>query len=587
MKFTPTLFLTIILTFFCKTIHAQENPFMDMAGKKYAEYSHDFRIEDVKFHRLTDTIEQRKVICQLEEVVRKTGSIEWKLHAAYFELELFSIKRKLYGDTRYPYDKTETITRKLLEEAEKSNVLHLELLLRQAIIECYWEFKMYEPAFELYIVQEKRLDEISSEDVPEKCGYFRKIADAHYYFKNYSQAIFYYNKVLKEKDNVRTVYPKQQARNGLGLCYRFGYNDLDRSDSSFLSILHPDNIHHEDDFYYEIWNGIAKGNLGRNMLMREEYDKAIPLLKNSIENMVKHGDYPFATGVAINLAMCYLKKGNIAEAKSYIDLAQDYYQRNPREEILPRIYELLSKYYVATGNAKLSMAYMDSMLTENKRHEAQFSALQMMRVAQRQHLSEQKLQEEQLNVEKVRNTGYRISLLIIIIALLAIGSVLVYLFVIYRKRQAAYRELVRKSQEWAQVPHLDLQKETGKLNENGEQNGVPDETDFLIMKEIEKLMSEDKLYRSVTLSVELLAQKLSAKRHYISNAINHCTKKSFNTFVNEYRIKEAVQLLSQTGADTFTIDTIAYNVGFNNRINFYRVFKKMTGLSPVEFRNLV
>jgi YesN/AraC family two-component response regulator len=107
------------------------------------------------------------------------------------------------------------------------------------------------------------------------------------------------------------------------------------------------------------------------------------------------------------------------------------------------------------------------------------------------------------------------------------------------------------------------------------------------MKEIEKVMQEDKLYRNAELSMDLLTRKLHAKRHYIATAINRCTNKSFNTFVNEYRIKEAIQILSKNSTGAFTIDAIAFDVGFNNRINFYRVFKIMTGLSPTEFRKNV
>ena len=100
-------------------------------------------------------------------------------------------------------------------------------------------------------------------------------------------------------------------------------------------------------------------------------------------------------------------------------------------------------------------------------------------------------------------------------------------------------------------------------------------------------MQEDKLYKDAECSIDLLAKKLEAKRHYISNAINRCTNKSLSTYVNEYRIKEAIQLLSKNDADAPTIDAIAFDIGFNDRHIFYRVFKKITGVSPTEFRRLI
>jgi len=156
------------------------------------------------------------------------------------------------------------------------------------------------------------------------------------------------------------------------------------------------------------------------------------------------------------------------------------------------------------------------------------------------------------------------------------------LFIFYRRIRAAYRELVRQSQQWAPIQS----EKENDTDESKTQNTLPpDDTDFFIMKEIERWMTEEKLYKDNSLSVGLLAQKIGMKRHNVSVAINKCAQKSFNTFINEYRIKEAIQLLSKPNAKDFTVDSIAYDCGFTDRKNFYRVFKKLTGLSPTEFKN--
>jgi AraC-like DNA-binding protein len=47
-------------------------------------------------------------------------------------------------------------------------------------------------------------------------------------------------------------------------------------------------------------------------------------------------------------------------------------------------------------------------------------------------------------------------------------------------------------------------------------------------------------------------------------------------------------MLSNKDFKMFSVDHIAAQAGFNDRYNFYRVFKKITGLSPTEFRkNLI
>jgi len=100
-------------------------------------------------------------------------------------------------------------------------------------------------------------------------------------------------------------------------------------------------------------------------------------------------------------------------------------------------------------------------------------------------------------------------------------------------------------------------------------------------------MQEEKVYQDNTLTVDSLAHRIGAKRHHVSVAINRCTKNNFSSFVNEYRIKEAIRILSEKNFQPYSIDGIAFDLGFTDRQNFYRVFKKTTGLSPTEFRKNV
>jgi len=588
--------LTVLLFFTGNLLYAQTNPFMPMAGKKYADYFLELDNEFEKFSNFTDTTKARKVIRQIEEVANITGITRWKLHAAYFELELFRMKQSLFGTELFHEEDYKKMLLSYLDKAEKYNIVPFILIFRQYAIDYCWHAHDYEFAFELYALQKKQLETISLEDVPDKLRYYLRIADAHYFFKDYLNAIDYYNKILEEEDNSYAPNIKQHARNDLGLCYRYGFNDLDRSDSYFLSILDTDNFKRKDKDYYNVWSGIAEGNMGYNMFLRGKYDKAIIMLKSSLKKMVKAQDYAFAARPAINLANIYLSKGNPKEAKHFIDLAYQYYNNMPKEHLLPNIYEAFSKYYAETGNTKLSLIYMDSMLVEIKKQEERFSALQMLRVEQRNFLAEKILNEKQLNVEKMKTQAYRRSMIIIFIALLLLGSVLTHCIFIYNKKKNAYRELVRKSKEWAHIsPELidpDIVEqdelwddyENGNGNGNGKQNGLPDDVDQLIMKDIEQLVVKEKLYEDPNLSIDSLAHKLNAKRHYVSGAINRCMKKNFNTYINEYRIKEAIQLLSAKKSEDLTIETIAFVVGFANYLNFYRVFKRMTGLSPVEFK---
>ena len=59
------------------------------------------------------------------------------------------------------------------------------------------------------------------------------------------------------------------------------------------------------------------------------------------------------------------------------------------------------------------------------------------------------------------------------------------------------------------------------------------------------------------------------------------TGKSFSRFLNEYRVGHANRMLAES---KINISTIAQECGFNNLSNFNEQFKKITGVTPKEYR---
>ena len=179
---------------------------------------------------------------------------------------------------------------------------------------------------------------------------------------------------------------------------------------------------------------------------------------------------------------------------------------------------------------------------------------------------------DKITAEKKREHIY---LLVALAVLLLLAGILTLYIALYRKKKSAYQELVRKSQEWAQKP-------TG-TEEQVEQQAVG-ETDRQLFEQLQTLFQNESLYRNTTITIDELAHRMKVNRTYLSQAVNRCSGKNFSTFINEYRIKEAVLHLS-SGAQKYSLEGLAFDVGFNDRKTFYTAFKKMTGLSPSEFQN--
>lgn len=105
-----------------------------------------------------------------------------------------------------------------------------------------------------------------------------------------------------------------------------------------------------------------------------------------------------------------------------------------------------------------------------------------------------------------------------------------------------------------------------------------------IEKALEKVMQEERIYQDNDLKIKDLAEKLNSSPHHLSQVINEKFGKSFNQYINEYRIKAAIQLLENPSHKKDHIIQIAYQVGFNNKTTFNSAFKKIAGCSPSQFR---
>jgi AraC-like DNA-binding protein len=81
-----------------------------------------------------------------------------------------------------------------------------------------------------------------------------------------------------------------------------------------------------------------------------------------------------------------------------------------------------------------------------------------------------------------------------------------------------------------------------------------------------------------------LAGMIGITPHQLSQVLSRRIGKSFHDLINEYRVIRAKELLWGSKSNLYTIESIASDCGFSNRITFFRVFKKITGITPTDYR---
>lgn len=112
---------------------------------------------------------------------------------------------------------------------------------------------------------------------------------------------------------------------------------------------------------------------------------------------------------------------------------------------------------------------------------------------------------------------------------------------------------------------------------------IPAETIHRAVAQLTSAMETDKLYLDPELTVEKLAQHVRLPAKTISFVLNQHVGKSFNAFVNAYRIEAVKQRLNAPGNEHLTLAGIAFECGFNSQATFQRAFKQITGQSPTEY----
>ncbi len=98
-------------------------------------------------------------------------------------------------------------------------------------------------------------------------------------------------------------------------------------------------------------------------------------------------------------------------------------------------------------------------------------------------------------------------------------------------------------------------------------------------------MTVNKPYLNDELTLDNLSLKFELGRHQFSQLLNDHIGLNFNTYVNVFRIREAINMMIHDKERSAT--SIAYAVGFNNYMTFQKSFKKIAGDTPAVFREKI
>lgn len=101
---------------------------------------------------------------------------------------------------------------------------------------------------------------------------------------------------------------------------------------------------------------------------------------------------------------------------------------------------------------------------------------------------------------------------------------------------------------------------------------------------LEKLCKEQHIYRDNSLDRIKVAEKLNISVGYLSQIINNISNENFNTYINTYRVEDVKKMIVDSEFDNYSLLAISMEAGFTSKTTFNKSFKKITGVTPNEYR---
>jgi len=98
-----------------------------------------------------------------------------------------------------------------------------------------------------------------------------------------------------------------------------------------------------------------------------------------------------------------------------------------------------------------------------------------------------------------------------------------------------------------------------------------------------KALDEDKIYLDDTLTLQKFAKAIALPFAEVTELVNQKFNCSFKKLISQYRLNEAKHRIEKNNDPKVKLIDIAFQVGFTNKVSFYRAFKEFEGVSPSEY----
>jgi YesN/AraC family two-component response regulator len=298
--------------------------------------------------------------------------------------------------------------------------------------------------------------------------------------------------------------------------------------------------------------------------------KAMTLCKphQKIDSFIFYGEY----------GKLYLAKQEYKDAQHYLQEALDIYGVKEEEEgFMQDHYKLLAKAYKHTGDIEKSNFYLEKYINTSE----EFMKIQdsVSSVFKLQEVKKFKAELKSIKEEKEQNQSNLNYVLLATSAIILFLLLALLRFYRMKKRnEIKFEALLKKINSADKMEEITVTK-----NEEFEEKSttdVPEETKQQILSGLKKLEEREYFLQQECNSYNV-AKKINTNTSYLSKVINSHFGKNFNSYINDLRINYAIlRLKNDVVFRSYSIQSIAEEVGYKSADSFTKYFKLNTGLNP-------
>jgi AraC-like DNA-binding protein len=317
---------------------------------------------------------------------------------------------------------------------------------------------------------------------------------------------------------------------------------------------------------------VAIAGKGNAYTAQKEYKKAILKLEEALEISTKNPDLHLITPfLLLDKGKCLFGLKKYEEALPvFMEVDRIIQTKNLKFDELDETYQFLAKTHVKLGNHETASEVYNQYIERNSLStEKRFELYQT--IFEGYDLKNVEYRADK--AEETSNLFKRYFTQTIVIASLLIFFAIIF-FIYYRNRQK------QKLAKFHKLISTLKAKETNESKSTGYDYVLSDEKASKILDNLAileaKLFFLDKKYNLTT-----LAKKCNTNSSYLSKVINKYKEKTFSEYMADLRISYVLNALKiDKKLRSYTIQSIAEEIGFKQSESFSKAFKKRTGFNP-------